>query len=280
MTPAAFRYARPESLREAIGLLGEPDADARVLAGGQSLLPLLVQRLDRPRTVIDINRLPDLDQIEIMSDHIRMGALVRQEQARLSPVVRAEICGLREALEWVASPVIRERGTVVGNLVANAPGTELPAVAVALGAQFTICDRDGERHVAAADLLGSGGRLAAHALVTHVLWPRSPGLAGFYEVARRAGHAPVVGALVSWNRERCRVGVCGVTPTAVACASVARVIFGRFPAAPDVAVIEEFLEQDLREAAFDDAFVSARYRREVAPVVIQRAVMAAAAGHA
>src|SRR5260370_176086 len=87
-----------------------------------------------PALLVDINRVPHLAQIEVGPDHIRMGALGRQEQARLSSVVRAEVCGLSQALDWVASPVIRERGTVVGNLIANTPGAELPAVAIALGA--------------------------------------------------------------------------------------------------------------------------------------------------
>jgi carbon-monoxide dehydrogenase medium subunit len=280
LTPSAFRYARPGSLDDAVALLGDHEADARVLAGGQSLIPLLVQRAVRPDLVIDINHIPALDRIEIGPDHIHMGALVRQEQARLSEVIRAEVPGLSEALDWVASPVIRERGTVVGNLVANAPGAELPAVAIALGARFAVRDRAGERLVAAADLLGAGCRLAADALVTHVLWPRLPGLGGFYEVARRDGHAPVVGAMVTLSQKNCRVGLCGVAAIGIACPTVARAILIRFPTAPFLSEIDQLLERDLDEPVFGNAFVSGDYRREVAPVVIQRAIVAAArAGH-
>lgn len=276
LTPSAFRYARPGSVNEAATLLGEHAAEARILAGGQSLLPLLVQRTVRPRLVIDINRIPHLDRIEILPDHIRMGALVRQERARLSQVIRDEVCGLSEALEWVASPVIRERGTVVGNLVANVPGTELPAVAVALAAKFAVLDRTGERLVAAAELLGSSCRIAPDVLVTHVLWPRSPGCGGFYEVARREGHAPVVGAMVALSQDGCRVGLCGVAATGIACPIVARAIFTRFPAAPHLSEIDQMLDRDLAGPLFGTAFVGAEYRREVAPVVIRRAVAAAA----
>jgi carbon-monoxide dehydrogenase medium subunit len=276
LTPSAFRYARPGSLDEAVALLRDHGADARVLAGGQSLVPLLVQRAVRPGLVIDINRIPDIDRIEVWPDHIRMGALVRQEQARRSSVVHDEVCGLSEALDWVASPVIRERGTVVGNLVANAPGAELPAVAIALGARFAVLDRTGERLVAAADLLGAGCRLAMDALVTHVLWPRSPGLGGFYEVARRDGHAPVVGAMVNLGKEKCRVGLCGVAAIGIACPTVARAIFIRFPTVPFLSEIDQLLERDLDGPVMDNAFVSADYRRDVAPVVIRRAVAAAA----
>jgi aerobic carbon-monoxide dehydrogenase medium subunit len=276
LTPSAFSYARPGSVDEAVTLLGGHGAAARVLAGGQSLIPLLVQRAVRPRLVIDINRIPALDRIEIWPDHIRMGALVRQEQARLSSVVRDEVCGLSEALDWVASSSVRERGTVVGNLVANVSGSELPAVAIALGVRFAVRDGTGERLVAAADLLGTGGRLAADALVTHVLWPRSPGVGGFYEVARRDGHAPVVGAMVTLGQENCRVGLCGVAAVGIACPTVARAILLRFPIAPETGEIDRLLDRDLDGPVFGNAFVGADYRREVAPVVIQRAVVAAA----
>jgi carbon-monoxide dehydrogenase medium subunit len=276
LTPIAFRYARPDSVNEAATLLGEHAADACVLAGGQSLIPLLVQRTARPRIVIDINRIPHLDRIEIFPGHIRMGALVRQEQARLSPMVHDEVCGLSEALEWVASPVIRERGTVVGNLVANVPGAELPAVAIALGARFVVLDLNGERLVAAADLLGPGCRIASDALVTHVLWPRSPGRGGFYEVARREGHAPVVGAMVAVSQDGCRVGLCGVAATGIACPAVARAIFISFPSPPYLSEIDQRLDRDLADPVFGNEFVGAEYRREVAPVVIRRAVAAAA----
>jgi len=280
LTPSAFRYARPGSVNEAVALLGEYAPDARVLAGGQSLIPLLVQRAVRPRLVIDINRIPGLDRIDLDGNHVRMGALVRQEQARLSPVVRDEVCGLSAALDWVASPVIRESGTVVGNLVANAPGSELPAVAVALGARFAVRDRSGERLVAAADLLHTVSPLAADALVTHILWPRSLGARGaFYEVARRDGHAPVVGAMVSWAPDHCRVGLCGVTPVGIACPAVAHAIFVPFPAAPSLIDIDRLLEQDIGEPLYGNPLVGADYRRDVAPFVIQRAAAAARAGH-
>ena len=276
MTPSAFDYARPGSVDEASALLCEHGARARILAGGQSLIPLLTQRVIRPRLVIDINRIPGLGEIEVRSDHLCMGALVRQEQARLHAAVRAEIAGLSEALDWVASSGIRERGTVIGNLVANAPGSELPAVAIALGARLTIRDGKGERLVAAASVLGGGAALAADEIVTHVHWPRLPGLAGFYEVARRHGHAPVVGALVSVGQRECRVGVCGVAAVGIACPTVARGIFATFPAVLGVGELDELLERDLTGPVFGNVFVGADYRRDVAPVVIQRALAAAA----
>jgi CO/xanthine dehydrogenase FAD-binding subunit len=155
---------------------------------------------------------------------------------------------------------------------------------MALQAIFVVRDRAGARRVAAQDLLGARGKLAADAIVTHVLWPRSGGQGGFYEVARRDGHAPVVGAMVTVSRETCRIGLCGVLAVGTACPTVARAVFSRFPTAPEPAEIDERLVADLGEIprkplAGDrctDPFASAGYRREIAPVVIQRAVMAAA----
>lgn len=277
MTPSAFSYARPASLTETIALVSEHTTDARILAGGQSLIPLLAQRSLRPRLVIDITRLAGLDRIELQSDHVRMGALVRQEQARLSPVVRADVPALAAALNWVASPVIRERGTVIGNLALNAPGTELPAVAIALGATFVVRDATGERLVAAMDLLGPDRRLDSGSMITHMLWPRATGPGAFYEVARRDGHAPVVGAMAQLNRDQCRIGLCGVAAVGTACHALAREVFVRQPGVPDLAEIDTLLDQDLAglnasASRLGDAFVDAEYRREVAPIVIQRAL--------
>src|SRR5580658_418603 len=163
MKPAPFRYARPGSVAEAVGLLAKHGAAARLLAGGQSLMPLLVRRVERPSLVIDINRIAGLDEIEILPTRIRMGTLVRQEQALRSPVVRQEVAGLAAALAWVANPVVRQRGTIIGNLVTNSPGAELPAVALALGAEFLVRDARGETIVPAAALLGPGQEICRDA---------------------------------------------------------------------------------------------------------------------
>jgi carbon-monoxide dehydrogenase medium subunit len=271
MKPAPFRYARPGSVAEAVGLLGSSVPTARLLAGGQSLMPLLSRRVERPSLVIDINRIAGLDEIEILPTRIRMGALVRQEQARRSPVVRQEVPGLAAALAWVANPVVRQRGTVVGNLITNGPGAELPAVALALGAEFVVCHARGEEILPAEALLGPQQGAAPDAMITHVRWPRRPAGAGFYEVARRDGHAPVVSARVTLVGADCRVALSGVCPTGLSCPTMARVIAGHFPRLPSRAALAAALREDLKGPLHSDAYSSARYRLEVAPVVSQRA---------
>jgi carbon-monoxide dehydrogenase medium subunit len=282
MKPAPFRYVRPSSVAEAVGLLGRQGTAARLLAGGQSLMPLLARRAERPSLVIDINRIAGLDEIEILPTRIRMGALVRQEQALRSPVVRREVAGLAAALAWVANPVVRQRGTVIGNLVTNSPGAELTAVALALGAEFAVRHANGEEIVPAAALLGPQQGVAPHAMVTHVLWPRRSAPVGFYEVARREGHAPVVSSLVTLTGSDCRVALSGVCSTGLSCPTMARVIAAQFPRVPATQELAQALRDDLRGPVYADAYSSARYRLEVAPVVSQRAtrLMALQAGAA
>ena len=281
MKPAPFRYARPDSTTEVVDLLAAQGRGARVLAGGQSLMPLLARRLERPSLVIDINRIAGLDQIETSATHIRMGALVRQEQARRSPVVRSEIPGVAAALAWVANPVVRQRGTVIGNLVTNSPGAELPAVAVALGAELVVRYVDHEETVPAASMLGPQGRIPVDAMVTHVMWPRRPARVGFYEVARRDGHAPVVSSLVALSDAGCKVSLSGVCMTGLSCPTVARMIERRFPSVPRADELASALRDDLTGPVYADAYSSAQYRLEVAPVVSERAIrQMASQGHA
>jgi len=277
MKPVPFRYARPTSVDEAVGLLAAHGAAARLLAGGQSLMPLLVRRLERPELVVDINRIAGLDEIEIQPTHIRMGALVRQEQALRSAIIAQGVPGVAAALAWVANPVVRQRGTVIGNLVTNTPGAELPAVALALAAQFTVRYAGGEEVLPAEALLGPRPRMPPHAMVTHVLWPRRPARAGFYEVARRDGHAPVVSALVTLSGADCRVALSGVCSTGLSCPSMARMIAQQFPRVPGTGDLARALRDDLTGPLYADGYSSARYRLEVAPVVSQRATRLMAA---
>jgi carbon-monoxide dehydrogenase medium subunit len=234
-------------------------------------MPWLMRRLERPSLVIDINRIPGLDEIEILPTHIRMGALVRQEQALRAAVVRNEAPGVSAALAWVANPVVRQRGTVIGNLVTNSPGAELPAVAVALDAKVVLRYVHREETVPAASIIGPGKRVPTDAMVTHVLWRRRPARVGFYEVARREGHAPVVSCMVTWSGGECSVAVSGVCVTGLSCPTIARVIARQFPNIPDIDDLCRALQDDLTGPVYGDIYSSPQYRLDVAPVVSQRA---------
>ncbi len=271
MKPAPFQYIRASSESEAVNLLAAHGTHARLLAGGQSLMPLMTRRIERPHLIVDINRIQGLDCIEILPTHVRMGALVRQEQARCSSIVRDYAAGVAAALAWVGNPVVRCRGTVIGNLVTNSPGAELPAVALALGAEFVLRFPHRIDTVAAAELLGAGKQLPPDAMVTHVLWPRRAGPVGFYEVARREGHAPVVSAMVSESDGDWRVALGGVCATGLSCPTMARMIAHEYPRLPHARDLAAALSADLTGPLYGDMHSSARYRFDVAPVISRRA---------
>jgi carbon-monoxide dehydrogenase medium subunit len=147
--PAPFTYHAPASAEEALALLAEHGDDAKVLAGGQSLLPLLNFRLARPGHLIDINRLPGLDAVERTPTGWRIPALVRQRTAERSAELAAAAPLLTDALRQVAHPQIRNRGTVCGSLAHADSAAELPSVMVALDAQMTIATASGPRQVSA-----------------------------------------------------------------------------------------------------------------------------------
>src|SRR3954451_21083542 len=158
LKPAPFDYVAPGTVDEAVDHLARHGADARVLAGGQSLVRLMNTRLATPSVIVDINRIAGLDGIEVENGSVRIGALARQRAAELSDVVRAEIPLLAQAGAQVGHPSIRRRGTVVGSLAFADPSAELPAVLLALDGEAVLTGPDGERTIAAADLFAGGFR--------------------------------------------------------------------------------------------------------------------------
>ena len=150
MKPTAFDYVRPATVTEALGALnGTPDA--KVLAGGQSLVPLMNFRLAQPQNLIDLNGVEGLDQIKFDDQTLSLGAMVRQRDLERSPAIAERLPILREAIEQVAHPAIRNRGTVGGSLVHADPSAELPLLAVALDATFHLRSALASRSVAAKD---------------------------------------------------------------------------------------------------------------------------------
>lgn len=292
MTAAPFTYQSPTRLQDALDALSSAHSAGRVaaiIAGGQSLVPLMLRRQSRPDLLIDINRLPDLADIRVTSQGVVMGALVRLEQARHHPTVRRFLPLLADALSWVANPTIRARGTVIGNLVQNAPGAELPAVAMALGARFVLARGTAREAVDATPILAQLHPLPPDTIVTHVLWPTAeparPPRGGFWEVAARDGHKALVGAAVALHGNAdCSVALCGLGETAFRARTVASTIAAALPAAPATEAIAAALASDLdHDASFvvrGDALADAAYRREVAPIAIQRATHRALAPNA
>ena len=224
MKPPPFDYLAPETLDEALDALAEHGYDAKVLAGGQSLIPLLNFRLAHPTVLVDVNRIGDLARIEENGGGLRFGALVRQATLERDPRVAERDPLLAEMIPWVAHPQIRNRGTLGGSLAHADPAAELPVWAVARGARLKLSSRQGERWVEAADFYVGlmTTALEPHEMVTEIEVPEMPAGSGwaFEEFARRHGDYALMGvaARITVDGDVCREArlvymAAGETPT-------------------------------------------------------------------
>lgn len=284
MKPPAFDYHDPSTLDDVLQALAS-DEEALVLAGGQSLLPLLSLRLARPTVLVDINGIAELGALLERDGGIAVGAVVRQWDAEADPAVRERCPLLAAALPYVGHPQIRSRGTVVGSLVHNDPAAELPAVALAVDAEFSVASSArGRRVVPAAEFFAGPfmTTLEPGELVTEAWFPASlPGTqAAFVEIARRAGDFALVGVGASLT----------VSDGSVADVRVVAVNVGAGPVR--LHALEDRLRGSLATAEVvrgvasgagdtegveprDDVHATAAYRREVLPVLVERALVAA-----
>ncbi len=198
MKAPAFRYLRARSIAEACAMLAEHGGDARVIAGGQSLMPVLNMRLANPAALIDINPIPELSGIAIDGDTIRIGALTRYRDIEESPVIWKHVGLIAQALPFVAHAAIRNRGTIGGSLATADPAAEMPACCLALDASMIIESARGLRTVKADDFFRSTFEtaLAPDELLTAVEFPvqNAAWRHGFAEFSRRRGDFAIVGA--------------------------------------------------------------------------------------
>lgn len=198
MKAPPFTYHRPETLDDALELLAEHGDEAKVLAGGQSLIPLMGLRMGRPDHVVDIGRVPGLDSIDVDADGaVSVGALVRHEQANRSPAIAEHAPLIAETMPWVAHRAIRTRGTVVGSIAHADPAAEMPAVVLATQATMTATSVRGSRTIAADDFFQGylDTALDADEILTSVTFPAWPNdaIGSVTEVARRHGDYALVG---------------------------------------------------------------------------------------
>jgi CO/xanthine dehydrogenase FAD-binding subunit len=199
MKPAPFDYIRPDSLAETCALLAG-DEDARVIAGGQTLVPMLAMRLARPAKLIDILRLPELAGIREQSGVVIVGATTRQAQAERDPVIRASVPMLALVLPWVGHPPTRNRGTIGGSVAHADPSAEIPLVTVTLGAKIMLATLQGPASMPADDFFTGPMETAIRqgeciSAIKFPVWPHRRVGAGFAEVsARRSDFAFVAAA--------------------------------------------------------------------------------------
>ena len=288
MKPPPFMYHRPTSTDEALDLLAELGDEAKVLAGGQSLVATLNLRLARPAHLIDINRLDGpLSQIDAATDGgIRFGALVRQRAAEQAALVRERAPLLAEALPFIGHQQIRNRGTICGNLAHADPASELPAVAVALDGQLTARSKArGERSIPAAEFFRGylTTALEPDELLVDFRLPAWPAGAGgsFQEGARRHGDYALVGvaALVQLDSNgtcaAARLAVTGAGPGPVRAREAEASLEGQPVSTDAINAAAERVVGALDPLS--DVHATAAYRRHVAGVLARRALEAATA---
>ena len=283
MKPPELDYASPESLEEALALLGRSE-DAKPLAGGQSLIPLLNFRLASPALLVDLRRVPGLDGVEQANGMIRIGAMVRQRRAEEDAGLNAAVPLLQEALRHVAHPQIRSRGTIGGSLAHGDPAAELPAVLVALDGDVTVRSESGTRRIPARELYTGflTTSLQPHELLTAVELPRASAGTGAacVEVTRRPGDYALTGALVQVTLgdgrriDDVRIALFGVGTKPHRAESVEERLRG------EVAAPETFAGAAVHAAEGldppDDLNAGRDYRRHLARVLVRRGLDLAA----
>lgn len=280
MKPPRFEYYDPASLDEAIALLGRFGDEAKVLAGGQSLVPVLNMRLARPKALIDLNRIDALRYIRVEAGRLRIGAMTRHRDVERSEVVRAHLPILIEAIGLVGHTQIRNRGTVGGSLAHADPAAELPALAVLLDAELVATGPNGARTIPASAFFTMVfmTTLEPGEILTEVRFPLLPPGTGtcFTEVARRHGDFALAGIGcyltpdASGRIERAGLALTGVGVTPVRAARVEAALVGQMPS-------PELFERAAAEVSgeiepADDVHATAEYRRHVAGVLTRRAL--------
>ncbi len=279
MKPAPFDYVAPRTVEEACQLLSEAGGGATVLAGGQTLMPLLALRMSQPFIIVDINRIAALQGVSKVSGGTRIGPVTRQNDALVDPTLKQALPVLVTALSHVGHHQTRNRGTIGGSIALGEPAAEMPATAVALGAKIEARSVRGVRSIAAEDLyLGPYmTTLEPDELVTGIDYPEWP--AGttpvFREVARRPGDFALIGLVGALGVEdgritRAGLGWFGMGATPIKARQAEQALLGQSVSGIDVQAIAELAVADT--APFDDHHASADYRQRVGKRVFARAL--------
>jgi len=284
--PARFDYVAPRTLDEVLARLAEFGDDAKLLAGGQSLVPAMNMRLARPKVLIDLGRVPDVDDIRADNGTLVLGALVRQRAAERSELVHRETPLLAQALPFIGHPTIRNRGTVGGSLAHADPAAELPAVVAALDGDLVVASAKGRRVVKPSAFFASylTTTLEPHEMLLEVRLPRATATSrfAFVEFSRRHGDFALVGVAVALDVDAtnvcraARVALVGVGPGPVHATQAERSLAGRAVSDP---VIREAAESASKEIdPQTDIHATSHYRRRLAAALVEDAVRQALGG--
>lgn len=269
MIPAAFDYVRASSAEEAISLVGEHGDEAKLLAGGHSLLPLMKLRLAQPSVLIDIGRIGDLSYIRDAGDHVAIGALTRHRDVETSALLREHVPLLAHAASHVGDPQVRHRGTIGGSIAHADPASDLPATTLALGATYVAQGPNGTREIPASEFFEGflESALAPDEMLTEIRVPKMAGAGwSFQKFNRRAQDWAIVG-VAAWRRNgESGVALVNMGSTPILATSVSAALAGGASVADaaQLATAEAEPQADLN--------ASVEYREHLAKVLVRRAL--------
>jgi len=282
MFPAAFDYRAPTSLDEALAILAERGDEAKVMAGGQSLIPLLKLRFSRPELVVDIARIPALNTIKKDDGHVAIGALARHVDVEQSKELAASAPMMVEAARWIADPLVRNRGTLVGSICHADPAGDWGSVILAMHADVVARSRSGDRVIHASDFFKGPFETALKPdeVVTEVRIPVGKGRGGgaYLKLERKVGDFATVAVAVHLHLdgnkvETAGIGMTAVGPTNIRASEAEMALRGKEPT-------DEVIAEAARLAAAaaepkDDIRGSAAYKKDVVRVFVQRGLKTA-----
>jgi len=279
MIPAAFDYHRPGTLDEALKLLKQHGDEAKVLSGGMSLLPMLKLRLASFAHLVDLNRIPGLDYIKEEKGTLKIGAMTRQAALERSEVIKNKYPILADATPLIADPLVRNRGTVGGNVANGDPGNDQPAIMIALGATYVA--QGGKERTIAANQFYKGlydTALARNEILTEIRIPAPPPKSGgaYVKLKRKTGDFAVAAAAVQLTLnakgavESARIALTNAGLTPVEAADAAKYLVGKTPDDKTIAEAAKMAAAKSQPSA--DRRGSVEYKKEMARVLTARAL--------
>ena len=273
MIPAPFEYVRADSAEHAVALVSEHGDEAKLLAGGMSLLPLMKLRLATPSVLVDVGRLRELSYIADGGDHLAIGALTRHRDLEVSDLLAKECGVLRTVASQVGDPQVRHRGTIGGSAAHGDPASDLPAALVALGATFVVKGRGAERIVEATDFFRGflETALAPDELVTEIRVPKAGAVGfSFQKFNRRAQDYAIVGAVAAKVDGAMRIALVNMGSTPLRATAVEEALGAGAPIAEAAQHAPDGTEPPA------DLNASVEFREHLARVLVRRALEAAA----
>ena len=283
MIPRSFEYYSPRTLDEAIGLLKKLGPDAKLLSGGQSLIPMMKLRLLSPEHIVDINRIPGLDYITETDGHLRIGALTREYELESSDVVKTKFPILSDTAKVIADPLVRSQATVCGNLAHGDPANDHPASMLALGASVVATGPNGQREIPVADFFPGlfTTALEPEEILTEIRIPVPPTRSGgaYLKLERKVGDYATAGVAAqitiddAGTCKKAGIGLTNVGMTPIKAKQAEAFLTGK---QLDDATIQKAAELAASESQpMDDVRGSAEYKRDLVRVLTARALTAA-----